>query len=150
MKRRTVRVQQPVENTVTVGAFTVATSAVLLVALTQTSPGVGSLVGIAVLLALWLYAYRVLRVVAVADDEGLLVRDWLTTHRYDWSEVEGFRLGSSARSCGKGIDVMLHRGETRTLEASFGRWWLGRGHLDGRNTRRCERLIVELRSFVAD
>lgn len=38
--------------------------------------------------------YRLFRIEAVADQGGLLVRNFLRTQRFFWPEVEGFRLGT--------------------------------------------------------
>ncbi len=79
--------------------------------------------------------YRLVRVEAVADDSGLLVRNHFRTRTYKWSEVEDFRLASPTMGLPivKAIHVLLANGEITTLDVTMSGVVLSRGKqkLDG-------------------
>lgn len=66
-------------------------------------------------------SYRMFRMEVVADVEGLLVRNYMRTKRYRWSEVEGFRLASPSFGMpfGKTIYALLTDGEMSSLDVTM-------------------------------
>jgi hypothetical protein len=65
--------------------------------------------------------YRSFRMEALADVNGLLVRNYFRTKRFQWAEVEGFRLGSPTMGMpvGKTIYALLTNGEMISLDVTM-------------------------------
>lgn len=81
----------------------------------------------------------------VADESGLLVRNFFRTWRFGWAEVEDFRLGRPVMGLpfGQVIHVLLRNGEVVTADISASHW----GFTFGGNAKR-EQLLQRLREWL--
>ena len=88
--------------------------------------------------------YRMFRLEVVADDAGLLIRNYYKTRRYSWAEVEEFRLGSAMLGMpfGKVIHALLANGEIVTLDVTMTPALFPRGR------KRRERHLRQLQEWV--
>ena len=81
----------------------------------------------------------------VADESGLLVRNFSRTCRFRWDEVEDFRLGRPMMGMlfGQLIHVLLRNGEVITLDVTAFNW----GFAFGRRAKR-EQSLRRLREWL--
>jgi len=81
----------------------------------------------------------------VADDSGLLVRNFFRTWRFGWAEVEDFRLGRPMMGMpfGQVIHVLLRNGEVVTADISASHF----GFAFGGKAKR-EQLLKRLREWL--
>lgn len=72
--------------------------------------------------------YRLFRVGVLADESGLMVRNYFGTRRYRWSDAEDFRIGKPTNlPFGNAIFVQLRDGGVATLDVSMRPWFGTRG-----------------------
>lgn len=95
-------------------------------------------VGIAFLVRIWSIRF-------VADESGLLVRNFFRTWRFRWDEVEDFRLGRGVMDMPfmRVVHVLLRNGEVVTLDITAAHWLFAFG---GR--ARQEQVLKRLREWL--
>lgn len=86
-------------------------------------------------------SWRLFTMCVVANADGLFVRNNVTSKHYSWDEVEGFRIGAQNPPVMRTINVLLHNGEMRTLDATT------RLSTSG-NAKRLERWSVMLQAWL--
>jgi len=141
-RNRTVTIDQPTANKVTV--FALAGGAVF-VAMTFMSKIDAALfqAGLAAFaIAVCAYAYRSIRVSAVADRDGITVTNLRHTTRHGWADVDTLAVGPVPRGPGTGLWIFLTDETTVPIEASWGAWFEGKR--GAANTARCERIRVAI------
>ncbi len=136
---RIVRIEQPTVNKVTVFLVAGAAVFVTLVLITRIEAAGFRLLLVAFLAGVLLYAYRSIEISAVADADGIEVRNLLRHRRLAWSEVASLTVGDAGKTAGTGIVVEAADGSTMPVEASWGAWHEGKG--SGANARRCEEIL---------
>jgi hypothetical protein len=93
-----------------------------------------SAIGVAFIIRIWSVKF-------VADESGLVVRNFFRTLRLGWGEVEDFRLGTMmGMPFGRVIHVLLRNGEVVTLDITASHWTLS--SVEGRSRSRCCRDCV--------
>jgi hypothetical protein len=93
------------------------------------------------LAALGLVALSWLRVVVVADPQGMLVRNFLETRRYAWGEVEEVRTSSELVYSMLHV-VLRHNGELFPLHATRRLW------PSQRDDAKLDRQAADLRAWI--
>ena len=137
-----VRVEQPTANKVTVFLVAAVAGFLTLVLLTKIDAA-GFKMGLVVFLAsVLLYAYRAIQVVAVADEDGIDVRNLVHRRRFRWSDIDVISVGKVAKGHGTGITVETIDEATMPIEASWGPWYQGK--VSDANSLRCERIIEQI------
>lgn len=130
-----LRIHQPIAVRVYIGIFGVVWCGFVAAGFVSLAPHPDSLILFGMFAFGATLTYRLFRLEAVADDSGLLVRNYYRTRTYKWPEVEDFRLGSPTMGLpiGKVIHVLLANGEIMTLDVTMRPWLLRRGKqkLDG-------------------
>jgi hypothetical protein len=139
-----IRLRQPTALRVYIGAFGIFWCGIVAIGFVGLLPGPEALIPLGMLGFGGSLMYRSFRLEAVADDTGLLIRNYYRTRRYDWGDVEDFRLGSPMLGMpfGKVIHVLLTNGEIVTLDVTMRPWLFGRG----REQR--DRYLQQLREWV--
>ena len=139
-----LRIRQPIAVRVYTGVFGLIWCGFVATGFLSLVPRPESLIPLGMLVFGATLTSRLVRVEAVADDSGLLVRNYYRTRTYKWSEVEDFRLGNPTMGLpiGKVIHVLLASGEITTLDVTMRPLLLSRGKekLDG--------YIRQLRAWV--
>jgi Bacterial PH domain len=75
-----------------------------------------SAIGVAFIIRIWSVKF-------VADESGLVVRNFFRTLRLGWGEVEDFRLGTMmGMPFGRVVHVLLRNGEVVTLDITASHW----------------------------
>ncbi len=92
-------------------------------------------------------AARIQMLKRVADDSGLLVRNFFRSWRFKWAEVEDFRLGTPPMGMpfGRAIHVLLRNGEVIAVDITPS----NRGLLFGVRKARLEQLLKRLREWLS-
>jgi predicted N-acetyltransferase YhbS len=90
----------------------------------------------------FIYVYRAIKVVAIADRSGIEVQNLIKGSRFDWSEVDVLAVIPTKSGSGTGITIKLKDGSILPIEASWGPWYQGK--MSAETTIRCERLIEEI------
>lgn len=123
-----LRIRQPTALRVYMGAFGIVWCGFIAGGLADLVPRPESLILLGMLAFGALLTYRMVRLEVVADASGLLIRNYYRTKRYDWSEVEDFRVGGSMLGMprGKVIHALLVDGEVVTLDVTMRPWAFGR------------------------
>ena len=138
-----LRIGQPILLRVYIGAFGVVWCGLVAAGFLDLVPRPESLL----LLGMFAFGasltYRMFRLEVVADPSGLLIRNYYRTRRYDWSEVEDFRVGGPMLGMpfGQVIHALLVNGEVVTLDVTMRPWAFGRGAVR-------ERYLRQLREWV--
>lgn len=101
------------------------------------------------LAAMLLYGWRTFRIAAIGTQDGIEVRNLLSTRTYEWQEIQSMDVGPSQKGGGFGINLTLTDGETESIEASWGPWYSGRGRLTSEHAQACERWIADLRAVAS-
>ncbi|MCA1707420.1 MAG: PH domain-containing protein [Actinobacteria bacterium] len=139
-----VRIRQPIALRVYIGVFGIGWCGFVAAGFVDLVPRPESLL----LLGMFVFGasltYRMIRLEVVADSSGLLIRNYYRTRRYDWSDVEDFRVGGPTLGMpfGKVIHALLADGEIVTLDVTMRPWAFGRG------TRERERYLQQLREWA--
>lgn len=138
-RSRSVTIDQPTANKVIV--FALAGGAVFVaMAFISKIDAVLFQAGLAVFaLAVCVYAYRAVRMSAVADRAGITVTNLRHTTHHRWSDVNVLSVEPVLRGPGTGIVVLLADGTSVPVEASWGAWFEGKQ--GAANTLRCERIV---------
>lgn len=81
----------------------------------------------------------------VADESGVLVRNFFRTWHFEWAEVEDFRLGRPTMGLpfGQVVHVLLRNGEVVTADISASHW----GFTFGGKAKR-EQMLQRLREWL--
>ena len=141
--RQPVEIRQPAAIRVYVIAFTVFSLGVLV---WGGIPSAGDVL-ILVFMASFIVALaaRISMLKLVADDSGLLVRNFFRSWHFKWAEVEDFRLGTPPMGMpfGRAIHVLLRNGEVIAVDISASNW----GLLFGGKTKH-EQLLKVLREWL--
>lgn len=141
--RQAIEIRQPAAVRIYVVAFTVFSVAVLVWG------GIPSPVDALILVFMAAFivalAARIQMLKLVADDSGLLVRNFFRSWRFKWAEVEDFRLGTPPMGMpfGRAIHVLLRNGEVIAVDVSASNW----GLLFGGKTKH-EQLLKRLREWL--
>jgi len=140
MKER-VEIRQPLLLRIYIIGFGVVWVGLLIRSIV-TSPESGIGVAIVMIVIGVAFMTRIASLKCVADGSGLFVRNFFSSRRLAWAQVEDFRLGRPmAAPFGYVIHVLLLDGGVLTLDATA--WGLfGRG-----NTKR-ERALASLRAWL--
>jgi len=99
------------------------------------------------LVGILFYAYRSNQVVAIADDDGIEVRNLMRRRRIPWSKIDVLSVGRTGSGPGTGIKVELLDGSSSNIESSWGPWYQGK--VSKENTVRCEGLIDRINTMRA-
>ena len=146
-KRASMTIDQPTANKVTVFALAGGTAFVAMVFISKIDATLFQ-AGLAIFaLAACVYAYRAIRVTAVADRDGITVTNLRHTTHHRWSDVDVLSVGSVPRGPGNGIWVNLMDETSLPIEASWGAWFEGKR--SAANTARCERIRVAIDAMRA-
>lgn len=88
---------------------------------------------------------RIMFLKVVADESGLLVRNFFRTRHFGWDEVEDFRWGRPVMGMpfGQVIYLLLRNGEVVTLDISASHW----AFAFGRKAKR-EQMLQGLREWL--
>ena len=91
------------------------------------------------------FVIRIWSIRFVADESGLLVRNFFRTWRFRWDEVEDFRLGRQMMMMpfGRVIHVLLRNGEVLTLDITASHWAFAFGA-----KARQEQMLQRLREWL--
>lgn len=91
-------------------------------------------------------AARIRMLELVADDSGLLVRNFFRSWRFKWAEVEDFRLGTPPMGMpfGRAIHVLLRNGEVIAVDITASNW----GLLFGGRKAKLAQLLKRLREWL--
>lgn len=95
---------------------------------TASSSEPGSVVPLAAMLAFGVtICWRTSTTSVKAEAAGLLVRNYFSTKRFAWSEVEDFRVGGPmfGLPIGRVVHLLLRNREVVTLDATMRSWLLG-------------------------
>ena len=144
-----VRIDQSVANKLTIGAFVAVAAYVLLLLITRLDGGPLRALMVMTLFAILLYAYRVFRTAAIADERGVVVRNLLGNRSVSWGEVRSISAGPSPKGENIGVNLMLADGTILPVEASWGPWYQGRGKPDSEHAQQCEAWADELRAVAS-
>ncbi len=142
-----VRIEQPTVNKVTV--FLVAGLAIFitLVLWSKIEAGEFTVLLLVFVVAVVTYAYRSIQIVAIADADGIDVRNLVRHRHFDWQEVDALSVGKGGKGAGTGITVEAVDGSTMPIEASWGPWYQGK--VSDANTLRCDRIIQRIEAMRA-
>jgi hypothetical protein len=140
-----LRIRQPTALRAYIGGFGVFWCVLVSVGFFGLAPRPEALIPLGMLAFGGSLTYRMFRLEAVADDGGLLIRNYYKTRRYSWGEIEDFRLGSPMLGMpfGKVIHALLVNGEIVTLDVTMMPALLGRGR------KRRENHLRQLQEWVA-
>ena len=139
-----LHIREPIVLRAYIGVVGVFSCAIVAVAFVSLVPRPESLVPLGLFaFGSWLM-YRMFRLEAVADESGLLIRNYYRTHRYEWRDVEDFRLGSPMLGMpfGTVIHALLANGEIVTLDVTMRPWLFRRGK------EQRDRYLRQLRQWV--
>jgi hypothetical protein len=139
-----LRIHQPTALRAYIGAFGVFWCGIVAVGFFGLVPQPEALIPLGMLAFGGSLTYRMVRLEVVADDAGLLIRNYYKTRRYSWAEVEEFRLGSATLGMpfGKVIHALLANGEIVTLDVTMTPALFARGR------KRRERHLRQLQEWV--
>lgn len=144
-RRRMVTIDQPTANKVTVFALAGGAVFVAMTFMTKIDAALFQ-AGLAVFaVATCVYAYRSIRVAAVADRDGITVTNLRHSIRHRWHEVEALGVGPVPKGPGTGMTVHLTDGTSVPIEASWGAWFEGKRGAG--NAARCERIRVAIEAM---
>lgn len=115
--------------------------------LSKIDAGAFTALPLAFLAVVFIYAYRAIQVVAIADTDGIDVRNLVRRRRLGWSEIDVLSIGKIGKGSGIGIAVELVDGSAMPVEASWGPWYQGKAGAE--NTVRCERFIERIDTMRA-
>jgi hypothetical protein len=137
-----VKIEQPLVNKAT--AFTIAAVSgfFAVVFLTQINAGVFNLVLIIVLAGVLLFAYKAIQVIAIADAEGIEVRNLIRRARIPWTRIDALTVGAAGSENALGITLDLKDGSTMPIEASSGPWY--QKTLSAGTVARCEQFVERI------
>ncbi len=139
---RAVRVEQPTVNKVTVFLVTSLAIFITLVLWTKIEAGVFTILLLVFVGGVVVYAYRSIQIVAIADADGIDVRNLVRRRYFRWPEVDVVSVGNAGKGAGAGITVEVVDGSTMPIEASWGPWY--QGEVSAANTLRCEKIIQRI------
>jgi len=143
--RAIVKIEQPTANKVTVFLIAAAAGFLTLVLLTKIEADGFKALLLVFLIGVLLYSYRAIQVVAIADADGIDVRNLIRNRRFPWSKVDVLSVGKAGSGPGTGITVELVDGSAMPIEASWGTWYQGKE--SAANTMRCERFIGQINAM---
>lgn len=138
----TVRIEQPTANKIVVFSLAGLAGFLSLMFLSNIGGGVFTVLLIVFLLGVIAYSFRAIQMVAIADHDGIEVRNLVRTHRLSWEEIDVLSVGKTGKGPGTGISVDLLDGTSVPIEASWGAWYQGK--VSDLNTVRCERFIAKV------
>ena len=144
-----MRIDQSTANKLSIGVFVAVAAYVLLILIRRLEGGPLNALMVATLVAILLYAYRVFRTAAIADDRQILVRNLLGNTMVSWGEVRSISAGPSPRGENIGVNLLLADGTVLPIEASWGPWYQGRGKPDSDHARACEEWVEQLRAVAS-
>ncbi|MFV1972025.1 MAG: hypothetical protein ACC683_13630 [Acidimicrobiia bacterium] len=142
-----VRLEQPTANKVTVFLIAGLAGYLTLLFLSRIDAGAFAALPLVFLAAVLIYAYRAIQVVAIADTDGISVRNLVRRRDLRWSEIDVMSVGKVGNGPGTGITIEFVDGSTMPVEASWGQWYQGKAGAD--NTVRCERFIERINMMRA-
>lgn len=144
-RRHTVKIEQPTANKVIVFAFASLSGFLTLFFITAEIGKGFKMVLIVFLVGIGLYAYRSNQVIAIADDDGIEVRNLTRRRRISWSKIDVLSVGRTGSGPGTGIRIELLDGSSLNIESSWGPWYQGKVSLE--NTVRCESFIDRINTM---
>ena len=140
--RRTVKIEQPTANKVTVFALAAVAVFVAMAFISRIDAALFQ-AGLALFaIATCVYAYRAIGLSAVADERGIAVTNLRRTTRHRWPDVDVLSVEPVPRGPGTGIVVQLTDGTSVPVEASWGAWFEGKQ--GAANTVRCEGIVESI------
>ncbi|MGI9529446.1 MAG: hypothetical protein ACR2NG_07015 [Acidimicrobiia bacterium] len=141
-KRRTVRIEQPTANKVTVFALAAVAVFVAMAFISRIDAALFQAGLALVAIAICVYAYRAIGLSAIADESGITVTNLRHTTRHRWPDVDALAVGPVPRGPGTGIAVQRKDGTSVPVEASWGAWFEGKH--GAANTVRCESIVASI------
>lgn len=142
-RKPSVKIEQPSANKITAFALGGLAGFLTLLLLAKIQAAGFTLFILAFLVAVFVYVYRAVRVEATATPDGILVQNLIRRTYFDWSEVDALAVVPTKSGSGTGITVELVNGSMVPVEASWGPWYQGKMSVE--TTKRCERLIEDIR-----
>jgi hypothetical protein len=118
-----VKIEQPKANKATAIMVAGVSGFLGFVLLTKIDAAGANLVLIAVLASVLVLSYKAIQVVAVANVEGIEVRNLIRSAHLKWVDIAALTVGTVGKGSGMGITVNLDDGSTLEIEASFGPWY---------------------------
>lgn len=137
-----VKIEQPLVNKATAVAIAVVSGFFAFVFLTTINAGAVNLVLIVILAGVLVFAYKAMQVIAIADAEGVEVRNLIRRARISWSSVDTVEVGSVGSESALGITLDLDDGSTMPIEASSGPWY--HKTLSEETVERCEEFVERI------
>jgi hypothetical protein len=117
-----VEIRQPLLLRVWIAGFGVVWCGFLVAMLANVSAPTGVVPLLMLAFGATLYI-RLFRLAVVANEDGLFVRNGLRTRRFDWSQIEDFRI----RHYGQSIVVLLRDGGSLGLDVTRRPWLFASG-----------------------
>ncbi|MCL1600927.1 MAG: hypothetical protein M3112_05255 [Actinomycetia bacterium] len=137
-----VKIEQPPTNKATAIAIAVVAGFFGVVFLTQINAGVFNLMLIMLLAGVLLFAYKAIQVIAIADAEGIEVRNLIRRARIPWTKIDTLTVGAAGSENALGITIDLKDRSTMAIEASSGPWY--HKTLSDETVARCEEFVERI------
>lgn len=95
-------------------------------------------------MALAWFAYRTLRITAIANGDGMDIRNLMAVEQIPWDNIDRISVEENVGGRGSGIVVSRVDGDPVSVESSWGPWYQGSGRIAVANEKRCTGLVAEI------